>query len=263
MKQIRKRLTYANVMSSIAVFLVLGGSAFAATQLAKNSVGSKQLKKNAVTAAKIKNNAVTAGKLKNGAVTGGKLANGAVTGGKLANGAVTNDKIGASAVGTGQLAEGSVGTGKLADGAVNSGKLAAGSVNGSKLSEAERSQAFVSTGSSEVNLPEKYGDPDEFATVLSLNVPSGNWVLNAHVAVAVSVAEPIHVICRLNQGATVIAQGGLEAKNLGLFPSINNVHLSGFTTAAGTVTVTCADNAAGGAALARNLVATRVASVTG
>ena len=74
MKQIRKRLTYANVMSSIAVFLVLGGaSAFAAAQLGKNSVGSKQLKKNAVTSAKIKNNAVTSSKIKNGAVTGSKL----------------------------------------------------------------------------------------------------------------------------------------------------------------------------------------------
>jgi hypothetical protein len=51
-------------MSSIAVFLVLGGaSAFAAAQLAKNSVGSKQLKKDAVTSAKIKNGAVTASKL--------------------------------------------------------------------------------------------------------------------------------------------------------------------------------------------------------
>jgi hypothetical protein len=72
-KQLRKRFTYANVMSSIAVFLVLGGSAFAATQLGKNTVGSKQLKKNAVTTAKIKNNAVTTGKIKNGAVTGAKV----------------------------------------------------------------------------------------------------------------------------------------------------------------------------------------------
>lgn len=74
MKQIKKRLTYANVMSSIAVFLVLGGaSALAASQLAKNSVNSKQLKKNAVTTAKIKNNAVTTAKIKNGAVTGAKI----------------------------------------------------------------------------------------------------------------------------------------------------------------------------------------------
>jgi hypothetical protein len=73
-KQLRKRLTYANVMSSIAVFLVLGGAtAVAAGQLGKNSVGSKQLKKNAVTSAKIKKNAVTSAKIKNGAITGAKV----------------------------------------------------------------------------------------------------------------------------------------------------------------------------------------------
>lgn len=74
MKQLRKHLTYANVMSSIAVFLILGGgAALAASQLAKNSVGSKQLKKNAVTAAKIKRNAVTTAKIRNRAVTGAKI----------------------------------------------------------------------------------------------------------------------------------------------------------------------------------------------
>jgi hypothetical protein len=67
-KQIRKRLTYANVMSSIAVFLVLGGGAAIAAGLAKNSVGAKQLKKNAVTAAKIKNNAVNGAKVNEGSL---------------------------------------------------------------------------------------------------------------------------------------------------------------------------------------------------
>jgi hypothetical protein len=62
-KKITKRLTYANVMSSIAVFLVLGGAAFAAAKLPKNSVGTKQLKKNAVTTQKIKNGAVTSAKV--------------------------------------------------------------------------------------------------------------------------------------------------------------------------------------------------------
>jgi len=78
-RQIRKRLTYANVMSSIAVFLVVGGAtAFAA--LGKNSVGTKQLKKNAVTAAKLKKNAVTAAKIKKNSVTGGKVKNHSLTG---------------------------------------------------------------------------------------------------------------------------------------------------------------------------------------
>jgi hypothetical protein len=102
-KQIRKRLTYANVMSSIAVFMMLGGAAIAASQLPKNSVGTKQLKKNAVTTPKIKGQAVKAGKIANGAVltdkiadlgvTTGKLADAGVTTGKIANDAVTGDKV--------------------------------------------------------------------------------------------------------------------------------------------------------------------------
>jgi hypothetical protein len=54
LKSIRKRLTYANVVSSIALFLVVaGGTAFAASQLGKESVGTRQLKKEAVSLAKI------------------------------------------------------------------------------------------------------------------------------------------------------------------------------------------------------------------
>lgn len=78
MKQIRKRLTYANVMSSIAVFLILGGAtAFAATK-----IGANQLKANSVKTGKIVKEAVTSGKIKNNAITTSKLANDAVTGEK-------------------------------------------------------------------------------------------------------------------------------------------------------------------------------------
>src|SRR5258706_6700210 len=58
MRRLRKRLTYANVMSSIAVFVVLGGGAYAATTLPKNSVGSKQIKASAVTSSKVKDGAL-------------------------------------------------------------------------------------------------------------------------------------------------------------------------------------------------------------
>lgn len=49
----RRHLTYANVVASLALFLALGGAAFAATQLPRNSVGTGQLKREAVTAGKI------------------------------------------------------------------------------------------------------------------------------------------------------------------------------------------------------------------
>jgi hypothetical protein len=52
MHRIRGKLTYANVMATIAVFIALGGASYAAIKLPKNSVGTKQLKKGAVTPAK-------------------------------------------------------------------------------------------------------------------------------------------------------------------------------------------------------------------
>jgi hypothetical protein len=66
-------LTYANVMATLGVFIALGGVSYAATSLAKNSVGPAQLRKGAVTGAKIKDGAVTTAKLANGAVTGPKV----------------------------------------------------------------------------------------------------------------------------------------------------------------------------------------------
>jgi trimeric autotransporter adhesin len=107
-KQLQKRLTYANVMSSIAVFLILGGAtAFAAkkigsNQLKANSVTTAKIKKNAVTAKKIRKNAVTTAKIKNGAITAAKITAGAVGTSQLANGGVTAEKIASNAVGNSQ-----------------------------------------------------------------------------------------------------------------------------------------------------------------
>ncbi len=68
MKLLQGKLTFANVVSVIALFVALGGASYAATQLPKNSVGAKQLKKNAVTASKIKDGAITGGKIKLGSL---------------------------------------------------------------------------------------------------------------------------------------------------------------------------------------------------
>jgi hypothetical protein len=54
MSRLRPRITYANVISTVCLFLLIGGgTAFAASQLGKESVGSRQLKKEAVTPAKL------------------------------------------------------------------------------------------------------------------------------------------------------------------------------------------------------------------
>jgi|SRR5215204_2114185 len=70
-KRLRPRLTFANVISCIALFVALGSGAYAATQLPKNSVGSKQIKKNAVNSAKVKDRSLKAVDFKEGQLPAG------------------------------------------------------------------------------------------------------------------------------------------------------------------------------------------------
>lgn len=53
MARIRSCLSYSNVMATFAVFLALGGGAYAAIKLPARSVGAKQLKNKAVTPRKV------------------------------------------------------------------------------------------------------------------------------------------------------------------------------------------------------------------
>jgi hypothetical protein len=99
-KQIRKRLTYANVMSSIAVFLVLGG----ASAYAAKKIGSNEIKGNSITTGKIKKNAVTTAKIKKNAITTAKIKNGAVDGSKVKDGSLTGSDINSATLGTVPLA---------------------------------------------------------------------------------------------------------------------------------------------------------------
>src|SRR5262245_54561591 len=64
MKRLLPRLSYANVVSTLCLFLLLaGGAAYAGTKLGKNSVGTKQLKNGSITTAKLRSRAVTGAKV--------------------------------------------------------------------------------------------------------------------------------------------------------------------------------------------------------
>ena len=130
------RPSHTTVVAYLSLFLVVsGGAAFAASHLAKNSVGAKQIKKNAVTAAKIKNGAVTGNKIASNAVTARQIADESVTTGKIANNALTTGKLANDAVTTGKLANDAVNTGKLANESVTTGKLANDAATGAKVNE--------------------------------------------------------------------------------------------------------------------------------
>ena len=53
--KLRARLTYANTMATVAVFLALAGGAYAGLSIPRNSVGTKQLKNDAVKSSKVRN----------------------------------------------------------------------------------------------------------------------------------------------------------------------------------------------------------------
>lgn len=62
-KSLLRRPSAALVVSLVALFIALGGSAYAAFKLPANSVGTRQIRSSAVTTSKIKNHAVTASKI--------------------------------------------------------------------------------------------------------------------------------------------------------------------------------------------------------
>lgn len=72
LRKIKQQLTYANVMTSLLAFIVLGGGMAVAASLKKDSVKAKQIAASAVKSAEIAAGAVTTDKLADDAVTGAK-----------------------------------------------------------------------------------------------------------------------------------------------------------------------------------------------
>src|SRR4051794_465561 len=113
-RRLANRLTYANVMATLAFFLAIGGISYAAIKLPKNSVHSKQ----------IAAGAVRTGDIGKAAVSGAKIKPGAVTGTSIAPGAVGRSQLGADAVGTAQIGAGAVGSAQIGGGLVTTAKTA-------------------------------------------------------------------------------------------------------------------------------------------
>jgi len=112
------RLTFANVTSSLALFIALGGASYAAIKVPANSVGTKQVKNRAITTRKLDPKALTSlhgarglpgspgvqgpqglqglqgPKGDAGSAGAGALGDGSITASKLANSSVTQSKLG-------------------------------------------------------------------------------------------------------------------------------------------------------------------------
>ncbi len=98
----RKHLTYANVMATLAVFLVLGGGAYAALKLPKDSVTSKQIKKGSVKGSDLAEGAVAKRQLADAGVTGKDVAKDTLKGKNIDEGSLASvpdaDRVGGNTV---------------------------------------------------------------------------------------------------------------------------------------------------------------------
>jgi hypothetical protein len=82
LRKLRNRLTYANVVSTIALALAVGGgTAYAATK-----IGTNNIRYHAVTGSKLSNNAVTASKVKNNALSGTDIRDNSLRGADIRTG---------------------------------------------------------------------------------------------------------------------------------------------------------------------------------
>lgn len=100
----RPRLSYANFVSTVALFLALGGSA----AYAASKVQSDDLAPGAVRTSKVFKRAITSGKLAVGAVRSNQIVDGAVGSKQLAAGAVGTTQIAPAAIGSKQIGNAAV-----------------------------------------------------------------------------------------------------------------------------------------------------------
>ncbi len=144
--RLRSKLTYANVVATLALFFALSGSVYAANQLK-----------------------VRSGNIAARAVKAGKIAPGAVKRGKLAPGAVGSDQIAEGAVIRGKIAPGAVGRAQIGDGAVGGGQIEDKSIEPADMKEPVGFVAGASGGSASV----------EGATGEPYPLQGGAWVARA------------------------------------------------------------------------------------
>lgn len=89
----RSLLHPATLIATLALFVALGGTGYAVTQLEPGSVGTVQIQDGAVDGAKLADDAVGPAKVKSGGIRRANIRDGAINASKIAKGAVTSTGI--------------------------------------------------------------------------------------------------------------------------------------------------------------------------
>ena len=130
MNRSRRRLTYANVVASLSLFIALGGGAYAAVaitsedivdetiqsqDIAAEAVGTADIGKQAVTLDRMHDYSVNGAKVLDNSLSGPDVANGSLTGWDVADGSLTDRNLAYDAVQSGNVADRSLRGNDIAD----------------------------------------------------------------------------------------------------------------------------------------------------
>ena len=122
-QQFRSRLSYGNVVASLALFVALGGTATAAITLPRDSVGVVQIRADAVRSPEIQGDAVRSPEIAPDAVRSSEIAPDAVRSSEIEGDAVRSSEIAPDAVRSSEIQDDAVHTSDIEAGAVHSSDI--------------------------------------------------------------------------------------------------------------------------------------------
>ncbi|MET0448864.1 MAG: hypothetical protein ABW004_10670, partial [Aeromicrobium sp.] len=214
----RRRPTATLVIASLALFMSLGGTSYAAVKA--KSIGNKQLKNNAVTSGKIARNGVTASDIRAAVIDGTKIKAGAIDGTKIKAGSITSKHILDRSIGAQDIQPGSIGAGQIAANSLNAQQIADQSLGLGELNQAtvdlfkDVPVSWVVDGAPDSD-PTPTVSTDAFTTMRSYSVPAsgtgktGTTLVQSQVSVYTGASQTSTVDCYVYV-ATDPAGAGLE-----------------------------------------------------
>jgi hypothetical protein len=204
----------ALVISCVALFLTLAGTAFAApkflvrsAQIVDATVRTVDLRDNAVSSPKIADATITANDLGTDSVGSDEIAKDAVKSDEIADNAVTSTEVAPDSLTAGDLALGSVTSSEIANQTINSDDIGPNAVHaeelgGTVLRTNAKSLAAGTNGSISVpcqgaeQVISGGGAPSNYGVEMTSNAPSGNgWFYAASNKTGATQTITVYALC--------------------------------------------------------------------